>query len=187
MEEHQALMHVWWLDWCGQPCLVLVLHIPVRLCLMMSVQKTQLPQHSRVQCMWGVMLTAVARQWEGLMLLTVCPLSNQLGGHAPSDCMCLLKKSVVLSLPLGVSLTLSHSHTPSRPADRPASRIARLLLITSAQANHSHSPLLSRAHWSPRDENRLFQLWGAVESVCCRLLNCCCSLCPPPPEILLLF
>lgn len=39
------------------------------------------------------------------MLWTVCPFSNQLGG--PPDCICLLKNSVALSLPLGLFLILS--------------------------------------------------------------------------------
>lgn len=119
------------------------------------------------------------RQWEGLMLWTVCPLSNQPGGHS---WLHLSVEKLCRSRTSSWCFLVFNSHSPLSPCWPSASQIARLLLITSARGDRFFPSLLSHTRWSERDENRLFQLGRAVESVCFRLPHCCCcSLCPPPP------
>lgn len=153
---------------------------------MMSVQKT-------VRTFIGVhlgkelrkkMLTAVDGQWEGLMLWTVCPLSNQLGGHPRLHSS--VGKTAVRSLALGLLLTLAAFTLPTICKQNRSSPPHHL----SSSPLFLFPPLsLSR---SKRDENRIFQLGGAVESVCFRLPHCslpplrssCRLVCflPPPPH-----
>lgn len=145
---------------------------------MVSVQKTKLPEHLRVQCMWGEKtLTAVAGQWEGLVLWTVCPLSNQLGGQPVIAFVCW--KILSFSHFLLAFYSRSRRSHPGWPSNQAGS----LVSSSSPPLGGNHFSSLSRTRWSRRDENRLFQLGRAVESVCFRLPNCCCcSHCPPPRD-----
>lgn len=123
------------------------------------------------------MLTAVCRQWGGgFMLWTVCPLSTSL--VVTPDCICLLRNPVVLSLPLGLFLTLTLLTSSQRDCYPPPYHLdsKRSFLF----------PLLARTRSSERDENRPFQLGGEPLKVFAS--GCRCAAAPSAPsEILLSF